>query len=86
MKGKATRKPPQIIFSEGKPRAVIPDIDAGRCLERLDFWQDKSSCGTIFYRHPADLYHMNQSGGNRDAWELANTQRRDCRILCAESH
>jgi hypothetical protein len=57
MKGKATRKPPQIIFSEGKPRAVIPDIDAGRCLERLDFWQDKSSCDTIFYRNPTDLYH-----------------------------
>jgi hypothetical protein len=57
MKGKATRKPPQIIFIEGKPRAVIPDIDEGRCLERLDFWQDKSSCGTIFYRNPTDLYH-----------------------------
>jgi prevent-host-death family protein len=41
MKGKAKRKAPQIIFSEGKPRAVILDIDDYQeMLERLEDTED----------------------------------------------
>ena len=41
MKGKAKRKAPEIVFREGKPTAVILDIDEYReMLERLDDAED----------------------------------------------
>jgi PHD/YefM family antitoxin component YafN of YafNO toxin-antitoxin module len=41
MKGKAKRKPPEIILRKGKPRAVILDIDEYQeMLERLEDIED----------------------------------------------
>ena len=41
MKGKAKRKPPEIVLREGKPSAVILDIDDYReMLERLEDFED----------------------------------------------
>ena len=41
MKGKVKRKNPEIIFKEGKPSAVILDIDEYRqMLERLEDLED----------------------------------------------
>ena len=41
MKGKAKRKAPEIVFREGKPTAVILDIDEYQeMLERLDDAED----------------------------------------------
>jgi len=41
MKGKAKRKPPEIVLREGKPSAVILDIDDYReMLERLEDLED----------------------------------------------
>jgi len=41
MKGKAKRKAPEIVLREGKPSAVILDIDDYReMLERLDDLED----------------------------------------------
>ncbi len=43
MKGKAKRKAPEIVFKEGKPSAVILDIDEYRQrLERLEDLEDLS--------------------------------------------
>ncbi len=41
MKGRAKRKPPEIVLKEGKPSAVILDIDEYReMLERLEDIED----------------------------------------------
>jgi PHD/YefM family antitoxin component YafN of YafNO toxin-antitoxin module len=41
MKGKTNRKAPEIVFREGKPSAVILDIDGYReMLERLEDLED----------------------------------------------
>ncbi len=41
MKGKAKRKAPEIVLKEGKPSAVILDIDEYRqMLERLEEFED----------------------------------------------
>ena len=41
MKGKTKRKAPEIVFREGKPSAVILDIDEYReMLERLEDLED----------------------------------------------
>jgi PHD/YefM family antitoxin component YafN of YafNO toxin-antitoxin module len=41
MKGKVKRKTPEIVFREGKPSAVILDIDDYRqMLERLEDFED----------------------------------------------
>ncbi len=41
MKGKAKRKSPEIVLKEGKPTAVILDIDEYReMLERLEDLED----------------------------------------------
>jgi PHD/YefM family antitoxin component YafN of YafNO toxin-antitoxin module len=41
MKGKAKRKAPEIVLREGKPSAIILDIDDyGEMLERLEDLED----------------------------------------------
>jgi PHD/YefM family antitoxin component YafN of YafNO toxin-antitoxin module len=61
MKGKAKRKAPEIIFRQGKPRAVILDIDDYQeMLERLEDAEDlreleRMRKGSLSFRNLGDF-------------------------------
>jgi PHD/YefM family antitoxin component YafN of YafNO toxin-antitoxin module len=61
MKGKAKRKEPEIIFRQGKPRAVILDIDDYQeMLERLEDAEDlreleRMRKGSLSFRNLGDF-------------------------------